>query len=289
MKYIYRIIIVSLCLITFSAQGFAQEASEATPIAEDNEATIIEQAKEESYQFGSVENFSKLFWKIGALDVNNNEAVDNFLLINECDIYKSFYEDDFQWPEIRDAAAKMLAQEKKGFSDKFQFMIPIDLGRYDANRGGFPLVSDTGVLNLRRVQLGSNAFMQPICGVAGNIPYHPRNIILVLNRPLTFNFLELDEHVAQAYIVRQKYSKANMEEADRQLDYKRLAFLQLNVSISHFQGLEKSPGASGEQFAVVYGKVDALDVFADRKKSHLLKSLKFKQRKRDLSKQETLE
>lgn len=292
MNTLIKTLIVSLIFTCGAMQAHAEELlrmqttigvtekEEMDQKMADPDATVVENKQTEEYSYGSVENFSKLYWKLGALDVNNKDAVDNFLRINECDIYQAFYHDDFQWSDVRTAAAQMLQKERSTFSNKFAFMIPIDLGRYDAQRGGFPLVTGTGITNLRRVQMGGNNFSKPICGKEGNVPYYPRNIVLVLNRPLTFEFLELDEHVAQAFIISQKYSKANMSKADFDLGYQRLAFLQLNTTISHFQGIQTGSKASGEQFAIVYGKIDSIDIYADRKKNNLLKTVKFQQRKK---------
>lgn len=280
----YPIYLFTFCiLLTCSQIAKAQEViqsnkenkSEIAKKMADPDSTVIEKPKEDEYVFGSVENFSKLYWKLGALSTKNKAAVDNFLRINECEIYKSFYHDDFQWSDIRDAATKMIKTEKDNFPNKFYFMIPVDLGRYDMKRGGFPLVSDTGVKNLRRIEIGGNDISSKVCDEPGRIEFYPKNIRMVLNKPLTFNFFKLDEHVAQAFIVRQKYSKHMLSKKDQKFGYDRLAFLQVKVTISHFQGLEKAIGASDEMLAIVYGQIDSIDVYEDRNRTTLLKTIKF--------------
>lgn len=278
MKY-FTALIALIALTSFSSQSIAQNDDISAKMA-DPDSTIIEKENiDEEYATGSVQNFSKLYWKLGALGIDNTRAVDNFLRINECDIYKSFYKDDFQWRDVRKSAEKMLLREKGNFPNKFRFMIPIDLGRYDMARKGFPLVSETGFRNLRRIHMGGNSPSEIICGAKGNIPFYPRNIILVLNKPLTLDFLSLDEHVAQAFIVRRKYSASTLSAKDKQLHYGRLAFLQIRATISHFQGIQNTGSSSKNQAAVVYGKIDAIDVYEDRNRKSLLKNISFERKK----------
>lgn len=269
-----------LMLITSISHSYAQNDEYSAKMA-DPDATVIEpESEEDKYVRGTVSNLSKLYWKLGALDTSNKVAVDNFLRINECDIYSSFYTDDFQWSEVRAAATKMIKEEIESFPNKFQFTFPIDLGRYDMKRQGFPLVSGTRIRDLRRVQITGNSMSSKVCGESGVIPFYPKNIIMILNRPLTFDFLQLDEHVAQAFIVRRKYDEADMNARDSQLNYNRIAFIQLRVSISHFQGIQSAGGATNEELAVVYGKIDTINVFEDRAHTRLLKNIPLVKRKR---------
>ncbi len=266
-------LLLTLALINFSALAYAEDGSLLAKMT-DPDSTVIERPEEEKYVYGTVQNFSKLYWKLGALSTNDSKAVDNFLLINECDIYKSFYDDDFQWSEVRRSAAQMIDQEKEGFPDHFRFTIPIDLGRYDTVKRGFPIVSGTDIKNLRRIQIGGNSSSTKICDKEGKIELYPKNIIMILNRPLTFDFMELDEHIAQAFIVKRKYEKPEFSNHRTAAKYKRPVFMQLRVSILHFQGIQSDTNTF-EQLATVYGKVDAIDVYEDKERTNLLKTIKF--------------
>lgn len=247
----------------------------------DMEATVVEnKSNDEEFVEGSAQNFSKLYWRLGALSVENEKAVDNFLLINECELYESFQFDEFLWYDLVTATKNMLKTKRNEFPNKFKFRFTIDLGRYDTSRIGFPLVSDTAILNLRRVEIGGNSLSENICGMRNKeIEYYPRNVILVLNKPFTFELLELDEHLAQAFIVRRKYADYRLSDDEREAGYKRPVYLQLRVEFSHFQGIEK--GTYGKSnLAVVYGKIVGIDIFEDRYSKTLLKTVDFTVSKR---------
>jgi len=268
------ILAFSLCLFVLHGQS---------PMAQDNnpEATVIEAGvTAEEFVEGSVQNFSKLYWKLGALSVENEKAVDNFLLINECDLYKSFQFDEFLWYDLVKATKNMLKTKREDFPNKFRFRFTIDLGRYDTERNGFPLVNNTAILNLRRVEIGGNSLSEDICDMRNKeIEYYPRNVILVLNKPFTFELLELDEHLAQAFIVRRKYDDYKLSDEERELGYKRPVYMQLRVEFAYFQGIEK--GTYGKSsLAIVYGKIVGIDVFEDRFSKNLLKSIDFTVSKR---------
>lgn len=185
-----------------------EETATGKPVLpEEAEITITEDKYAGQYMEPTVENISKLYWKKNALALSNDIAIDNFMLINECDIYLKFYRDDFEWTRIREAGRKMLKENKNKFSHKFKMLIPIDLGRYDMMRKGFPLINKTAIKDLRRVEIGGNANNSKVCDTVGPIPHYPKNLILILNKPFSYEFVEFDEHVAQAFIVRQKYQE----------------------------------------------------------------------------------
>jgi hypothetical protein len=85
--------------------------------------------------------------------------------------------------------------------------------------------------------------------------------------------------VAQAFIVRRKYSASTFSAKDKELNYNRLAFLQISATISHFQGIQSMRSSTRDQSAVVYGKIDAIDIYEDRNRKSLLQHTSFERKK----------
>lgn len=242
-------------------------------VAPDAEVTILEDKYTKQYIQPTVENISKLYWKKDVLDTSNDLAIDNFLLINECDLYQKFYDDDFEWLRIRDAAREMLKENKDSFSHQFKMLIPVDLGRYDMKRRGFPLINNTAFQDLRRVEIGGNSNLAKICEKSGLIEHYPKNLILILNKPFSYDFVNLDEHIAQAYIIRQKYNKIDRPRELQGQNFDRLAFARIRITFSKYQGETK--GRDNFPLGIMFGNLDGIDIFEDADEKRLLTSVDF--------------
>lgn len=238
------------------------------------EYTIIEDKYAGMYAEPTLQNISKLYWKKDALSLDNDSAIDNFMLINECDIHSKFYRDDFEWMRIREAGRKMLEENKEGFPHRFKMLIPIDLGRYDVLRGGFPLINKTAFKDLRRIEIGGNSNNYDMCGNDGIIPSYPRNLILILNKPFSYEFVNLDEHIAQAFIIRRKYEKIKKPKELMTKRFDRLAFARVRITFSDYQG--ETRGSDNFPLAIMFGKLDGIDIFEDAGEKRMLTSVDYK-------------
>lgn len=250
------------------------EQSDNLNIPEKAEVTVIEDKYAGEYVEATLQNISKLYWKKDALKITNNKAIDNFLLINECDIHEKFYKDDFEWQRVRSAAKDMIAENKESFPNKFKMVVPIDLGRYDMMRKGFPLINKTAFKDLRRVEIGGNSNSKSVCGHERAIEHYPRNLILILNKPFSYEFVELDEHIAQAFIIRKKYGKTDIPKELQNKTYDRLAFARIRITFSDYQG--ETRGRDNFPLGIMFGRLDGIDVFEDANEKRMLTSVDYK-------------
>lgn len=245
-------------------------------VMQDTEVTVMKDNFAESgYVTPNMENLSKLYWKLNVFTLDNNSAIDNFLIINECDIYKNFFTDDFEWSNIRESTRAMLKEKIPSYSTQFKILVPIDLGRYDMQRGGFDLVSKTAFLNSRRIQVTSSNSAIPACaqkqrktGLEG----YPPNVIMILNKPFTFDFVKVDEHVAQAFLLRKKYNRTPVPDELRNRGYQRIAYARMRVTFVRYQGTVRERNVDQ---AILYGKLDGIDIFEDPHEEMLLTSINY--------------
>ena len=240
-------------------------------LSEINEKTVIKDLYADKYQTSSIQNISTLYWLKGVLDLNDQAAIDNFLLINECDYYKKNIEDDFKWQKVREAAKRMIADQVKDYSDKYQIIVPIDLGRYDHEKKGFPLTDETKFNNLRRVQIGGDR--GDICGNDWIIENYPREIRLILNKPFNFNFLYLDEHVAQAFILRYRKGLTKRPSTMKYNKFDRIVFARVRITLSKYQKIEQR--RNDTPVAVFFGSIDGFEIFENSDETGLLYSENF--------------
>ncbi len=240
----------------------------------DSEITVMKDNFASSdYVNASMENLSKLYWRLGVFKPTDKKALDNYLIINECEVYKNFFKDDFEWASVRKATQDMMKQQAATFSNKFKVLVPIDLGRYDMDRGGFMLTASTSFVNSRRVQVtgGENSYRG--CGQQDDLAGYPSRVVLILNKPFTFNFIKVDEHVAQAFLLRKKYNPTPLPHELRNKGFQRVAFARMRVTFVRHQGTMDEQG--GRKVAILYGTLDGIDIFEDLKEEMLLASINY--------------
>ncbi len=237
------------------------------------DATVApESTKLTGYVRGTPANLSKLYWNLGVFDSGDDRAVDNFMLINECKIYQNNVNNDFEWKKIRESAKKFLNSNRKSFPTKFEFVLPVELGTYDEVRKGFPIVDIYAYNNVRRFEIWGNSLDRELCGRIGEVKDYPRNLMLIMEQAFTYNFVPVDEHVAQAFLVRKQNEVLELDTDIRQSRYKRVAYVRLRVDFHEYLGSIR--GRNGSILAILEGKLDGIDLFEDANSVLLLSSSK---------------
>lgn len=231
------------------------------PQSTDADVTVIKDPYGENYLKGTPDNLSKLYWRLRVFDLEDDYAVDNYMLINECDLYQRYINDDFEWTKLRNAARSVLKKDRDKYNNRFVFILPVKLGRYDTEMGGFHLVNNTHFDTVRRMEITGNSLSRAICGKTGEVKDYPRNLMLILKDPMTYTFAKVDEHVAQAYIIRKQKEVLDYEYDTRQSRYNRMAYARLRVVLDEYQGTVK--GQNSSILAVLHGRLEGVDLFED--------------------------
>lgn len=253
----------------------SEDAKQSLPMEE--EVTILRDDYAGKYNLSTLVNLSKAYWRLGAFDTEDNIAVGNFLKINDCQIYTEYINDDMEWQKIMDAMKHHLDTNREKFPVNFQFLIELRLGRYDPALGGFPIGEKTQFKEAKRILVSSVEVAKPICFDPKPLAEYPRNVIILTDNPFTLDFLKLDEHVAQAYILRKKSEFSTLNEAARVKQYERDAYLRLRVTFTQYNGNLRGEG--GENLAIVFGNIDGYEVFEDRLQKRLMLSVDLKKQR----------
>lgn len=215
----------------------------------------------------NMENMSKLMWALGVPDMSDNTAIDNYLKINECELYMRFFNNDFEWEKIRNATRSYIHQNVGSFPTKFEIMIPIYLDRYNAEKGYFDLTEESKMINLRRLDINMNTRTN-ICRDKGAIRGYSRNMILNLNRPFSLTRIPVSRPLAELYLEEARVTFENIPLKLRMAYYERLAYLRVKVRLTSFK--EFVLGRHGEQQAVVFGQLDGIEIYADVERQKLM-------------------
>lgn len=251
----------------------APEAAEqqSLPPEPDTDVTILRDDFAGKYSPSTLENLAKLYWRLGAFDLEDGEAIGNYIKINECSLYAEYINDDLEWRQIVASMGEHLAKTQNTFPLSFQFVLPLHLGRYDPALGGFPLVDKTGFKDAKRIEVDSVDRDLEICHSRTAIKDYPQSLMLILHEPYTFDFVKLDEHVAQAYILRKKSEYSALPEAVRVKQYERDAYLRLRVTFSQYNGNMR--GERGRLLSILHGRIDGYEIFEDYTQKRLMLSV----------------
>lgn len=236
------------------------------------EVTILRDEFAGKYNSATLQNLSKLYWRLGAFDFEDVTAVANYLKINDCKIYTEYLNDDMEWAKIIETMQDHLRKTHQSFPLNYQFILQLHFGTYDPVRGGFPIVDNTGFVDAKRVEVNSLDRYRKICFDERDVQrIYPTSAVILLPDPFTLDFIKMDEHVAQAYILRKKSEYSRLSEEARVNQYERTAFLRLRVSFSQYNGNVK--GQDNETMAILYGKIDGYEVFEDVGQQRLMQSV----------------
>lgn len=270
----HYLILLSLCVLGAQPATAADEPEKKSPLdlATEREVTIVRDEYGDEYISPTLANLSQLYWKLGVFDLQDDVAIDNYLRINECGIYTAYSKDEFEWVEIRNATRERLGSTLDQIPNKFKFLMPIYLGSYDPDRGGFELVKNSGFPNLKRIEFVSPYLRKEVCNTDVEVPDYEKNILLILNEPLDYTFVEMDDHVAQAFILRKQQEAADIhDERVRMRRYQREAYIRLRMTIHEYQGNIMGRTLDGN-LAILYGTLEGIDIFDDKDQKLLLAS-----------------
>jgi hypothetical protein len=236
------------------------------------EVTILRDEYAGKYNSATLQNLSKLYWRLGAFDFEDITAVANYLKINDCKIYTEYLNDDLEWAKIIEAMQDHLQKNYQSFPLNYQFILQLHFGTYDPVRRGFPIVDNTGFVDSKRVEMDSIDRYREICFDQQDVQrIYPTSAVILLPAPFTLDFIKLDEHVAQAFILRKKSEYSRLGEEARVNQYERTAFLRLRVSFSQYNGNVR--GQDNQVMAILFGNIDGYEVFEDVGEQRLMQSV----------------
>lgn len=219
------------------------------------------------YTPATLVNLSQLYWRLGAFDIGDDKAIGGYIRIHECKLYREYGNDEFEWTRIVDAMREFLRDNRDYFSLNYQILLPVELGLYDDEKMGFPLVNETGFINTKRIEVDFEDSKNLKCANNTLLVNYPAKMMVWFAHPFNFDFLSIDEHVAQAFIVRRKQANGSA--------YPRTVYVRIRLQISRYEGnvaLDKKG-----ILAVLRGKIDGYDVFEDIEQKRLMSSVNLDQ------------
>lgn len=213
---------------------------------------------DDTYVSPTFKNLSKLYWKLGIIELNDYNAIDKYMMIHECQIYRDFYRSDIDWAHIREIARNQLAKDIGTFPTKFRYVMPMEVGRYDTTEGVFHFKNKTGASisqfhGKNRIDLNQNSIYEDVCDWQGRIPQYPRNINVVLSFPISLPHLEVDADRAAEYLRLKNTQNYGVRDV----------YLKLDMTLKRYQDFIANAGGGTSRY-VIFGDLDAIGVYADK-------------------------
>jgi hypothetical protein len=233
----------------------------------------ITETDEDIYVSPTVQNLSKLYWALGKHDPSDTEAVENYLRINECNLFMQFYHNDFEWSNIVEATREYLKTSKNELPRDFELLTTIAFDRYDIENEIFELDASYKISGLRRIDFDMNSVNDlEKCGLKGYVPGYPGNMIVILNRPLNVEEVPVKMELAKLYLEEARSQFQTLPLARQMKQHERLAYLRLKIKILQYK--ETVRVTNNFPRAVVFGRLEGFEIYADPDR---LKPLYFEQ------------
>ena len=241
------------------------------------------------YEKPSVQTFSQLYWAIGRLDLENEKHVDNFMRINECDIYKDYINHEFEWTDIRESAKTYIQANKKDFPLRFEFTQKIKLTDYDLEKQAFDIFNEHQIKGIKRFFMPAENEALPICGTSKDMTGYPRKLLVELSKPFTLEDIPMEKERANTFITKRLQrikSLPKHQQAKVDIHDSRYVILVMNVKLFANQGARyiRDEGA----VAHVLGVLESFQVYADKERDDLLMERDFRNRRQEISEEQRL-
>ncbi|MFA4995088.1 MAG: DUF4852 domain-containing protein [Bdellovibrionales bacterium] len=180
------------------------------------------------------QEYSQISWinlihtlvRFNALNLLDQNLLDEYAIISECDLYKKYYQNDFKWNQVRQAIRESVSMNVATYPTNYQHDLTMRLGRFDFEGKIFRFDEKSSLHGVNTFAL--LAVDGTGCGGA-KVEYIPRVFRAILSSPIFLEGLPLSEEDAQALLTRMEKNQ-NPE---------RIIFLRYNFRTVYVEPLRK--------------------------------------------------
>ena len=242
-----------------------------------------------TYVPATFQNYSKTYWRLNKFDINDIKAVDNYMLINECELFREYSHNEFEWKNIREATQKYLEKNRQQFPIHYRFVQPISLGEYDFKKKGFWIAKEHQLLSATAFDMPSDQEHLRTCfETVDKVHNYPKSLALELTRPFTFRFFPYDEDRAQALINERMKNFENLKDYQRQrnvyLDMREVYMVTDVKMFAYKEGNVNAGGGTVGDYAKILGIMENMEIYGDRDLTDKMYSKDFRRQKKSTKK-----
>ena len=123
----------------------------------------------EAYQPISYPALAKMVWRYQTYKTDNDNALDEFIRISNCNLYNKYFENDFLWGNIREGVRRDLDYYSYQLPNRFEIKTAIPLGRYNFDRAAYVVDDAFKMDNAGSIEIPISGEQAP-CGTSAIIP-----------------------------------------------------------------------------------------------------------------------
>ncbi len=199
----------------------------------------------------SIDNLAKAYFHFGLLDSANNQHLDQYIALKECDISKKYYQDEFEWTKIRDVVRADIDTHKAAYPERYSFVQPANFDRYDLQTSTFSVRPEFQIQQTSRLQVSGNDGREVACRVDEKIL--PFNAIVTLDKPFNLVSVKVAPDTAKAYLEYLENKRVDIRDG-------RPAYIKYNITFTSAGQISSMQNP----VANFYGRLDSLQVYADQ-------------------------
>ncbi len=205
--------------------------------------------------------------RMSAIDISDQIVLDEYGIATECEMYDTFYGNDFKWNKVRKALRASIRKNIATYPTRYRHDIEMQLDRYDFSTGTFLFRDKSRLANDNVIQLYSVPINSCHMDKVKNVPL---NFIVVLHPPLYLEGISMPERDAQGLVMR-------MERDDNN---DRIIHASYNLKIAYIEPLRKEKIRDGvyiyKQAKVspslvrLDAQVESIDFYEDPQRTRLI-------------------
>lgn len=254
-----KVFLIFSALTLFCALPLQAKESDATP----------KEIRMGVYETPTMAKLARLYWGLGKFDKTSAPKVflDNYLKINECDLFREYGHNELEWNQIRATTYDFLQKNKADFSRHYIILLPLNLSEYDSEKGVFHIAEDKQIKNARSFESRATDFDVEFCGLERSRPIagYPRSLYIELNRPFNLLSVPMTKEKAEEYI---KDKAPKFKRIDERFQSKaalietRDIYLVMKVRVMNFVD-EVRLDNTDYRYAQVMGILDRYEIYQD--------------------------
>jgi Domain of unknown function (DUF4852) len=216
-------------------------------------------------------NLIKAMIRYNAYDVSDEELLNEYAEISDCEIFAHFYQNDFEWHKVKTELREYLRQQHDQLPTFFHYDIALQFGHYDFDKNMYFFTDKSKISNVNSFQL-MRATGNPCPKADMRIRAAPQIFHAVVNDPVGIYGIPMTQQVAQALF--------DMMAADKNTDH--LVHARFNLHVTYIAPMEKhhENGISGRMLYFQMGKsavsvrfdctLDSVDFYEDAAMTRLI-------------------